>query len=140
MSKINEGIEILEAMGLPRTQQNERSSLTLLALLDLRKNTLWSKSRKRIIRIHDILMFIRIGKSRIFPHPLSSLCARISALQASIACVQSLLFLSLKRQMGIISKIELTNTCGFICLTKTQRWVKSILYKNLQYFHLWEKL
>lgn len=59
MSKINEGIEILEAMGLPRAQQNERSSLTLLALLDLRKNTPWSKSRKRIIRIHDILMFIQ---------------------------------------------------------------------------------
>jgi len=59
MSKINEGIEILGAMGLPRAQQNERSSLTLLALLDLRKNTPWSKSRKRIIRIHDILMFIQ---------------------------------------------------------------------------------
>ncbi len=59
MSKINEGIEILEAMGLPRAQQNERSSLTLLALLDLGKNTPWSKSKKRIIRIHDILMFIQ---------------------------------------------------------------------------------
>lgn len=59
MAKIKEGIDILKNMGLPRAQQNERSSLTLLALLDLRKNVPWSKSKKRIIRIHDILMFIQ---------------------------------------------------------------------------------
>lgn len=59
MSKINEAIAILKAFGLPRAQQNERSGLTLLALLDLKKSGRWSESKKRIIRIHDILVFIQ---------------------------------------------------------------------------------
>lgn len=59
MSKVNEGIDILKALGLPRAQQNERSALTLLVLLDLREDTSWSESKKRNIRIHDILIFIQ---------------------------------------------------------------------------------
>lgn len=59
MSKVNEAIEILKAMGLPKAQQNERSGLTLLALLDLKKNNSWSASKQRIIRIHDILEFVQ---------------------------------------------------------------------------------
>jgi type II restriction enzyme len=59
MSKINEAIAILKAFGLPRAQQNERSGLTLLALLDIKENANWSKAKKRIIRIHDILVFIQ---------------------------------------------------------------------------------
>jgi len=59
MSKIDEAIAILQAMGLPKAQQNERSALTLLALLDLKEDAHWSKSRKRAIRIHDILIFIQ---------------------------------------------------------------------------------
>ncbi len=37
MGKIEEGIAILKTLGLPVAQQNERSALTLLALLDLEK-------------------------------------------------------------------------------------------------------
>ena len=59
MAEINEAITILKAIGLPKAQQNERSGLTLLALLDLKKAAPWSKSKKRIIRIHDILIFIQ---------------------------------------------------------------------------------
>jgi len=59
MSKINEAINILKVLGLPRAQQNERSALTLLALLDLKENDLWSNSKDRLIRIHDILSFIQ---------------------------------------------------------------------------------
>lgn len=59
MAKIDEAIRILKALGLPRAQQNERSGLTLLALLDVKKNTSWTKSKKRNIRIHDILIFIQ---------------------------------------------------------------------------------
>ena len=33
--KIEEALAVLKAMGMPRGQQNERSALTLLALLDL---------------------------------------------------------------------------------------------------------
>ncbi len=59
MNKIDETIIILESLGLPKAQQNERSALTLLALLDLKEGTPWAKSLKRVIRIHDILIFIQ---------------------------------------------------------------------------------
>ena len=59
MSKIDETINILKELGLPKSQQNERSALTLLALLDLKEETSWSRSRQRTIRIHDILGFIQ---------------------------------------------------------------------------------
>ena len=35
MSKIDEAIEILILMGIPKAQQNDRSALTLLAVLDV---------------------------------------------------------------------------------------------------------
>jgi len=59
MSKIEEAIAILKSLGLPKAQQNERSALTLLALVDLKEETPWSESRKRAIRIHDILIFVQ---------------------------------------------------------------------------------
>lgn len=59
MGKVSEAIDILKALGLPRAQQNERSALTLLALMDLREDTPWSESRKRAIIIHEILVFAR---------------------------------------------------------------------------------
>ncbi len=59
MSKIDEAIGILKTLGLPKAQQNERSGLTLLALLDLKENSPWSASKSRSIRIHDILIFIQ---------------------------------------------------------------------------------
>jgi len=58
MKKIEDGISILKDLGLPRLQQNERSALTLLALLDLKKTTPWSKAKRQSIRIHDIIIFI----------------------------------------------------------------------------------
>lgn len=59
MSKIEEAVSILKTLGLPVAQQNERSALTLLALLDLEKDTSWHESKKRTIRIHDIIVFIQ---------------------------------------------------------------------------------
>jgi len=59
MGKIDEALSILKALGLPKAQQNERSALTLLALADLKKKTPWSKAKSRLIRIHDILVFIQ---------------------------------------------------------------------------------
>ncbi len=58
MTKIQEAIDILKELGFPSAQQNERSGLTLLSLLDLKKDTPWSGSKKRSIRIHDILQYI----------------------------------------------------------------------------------
>ncbi len=59
MGKIDEALSILEALGMPKAQQNERSALTLLSLVDLKRNTPWSKAKSRLIRIHDILTFIQ---------------------------------------------------------------------------------
>ena len=59
MGKVDEALSILKALGMPRAQQNERSALTLLALLDLKKSAPWSKAKSRLIRIHDILGFIQ---------------------------------------------------------------------------------
>ena len=61
MSKINEALEILKAVGMPKAQQNERSALTLLALINVKKNGSWSKAEEKSIRIHDILTFIKIN-------------------------------------------------------------------------------
>lgn len=59
MNKVNETLDVLKALGLPKAQQNERSALTLLSLLDLKEENPWSESKKRNIRIHDILVFIQ---------------------------------------------------------------------------------
>ncbi len=58
MNKIDEAIAVLGALGLPKGQQNERSALTLLALLDLREDTSWRRVKKRPIRIHDMMVFM----------------------------------------------------------------------------------
>ncbi len=39
--KINEALAILKDLGVPREQQNERSALTLLSILDLKPGTPW---------------------------------------------------------------------------------------------------
>jgi len=59
MAKIDEGIKILQALGMPRAQQNERSSLTLMAVVDLGPSDSWSKAKSRTIRIHDIMIHIK---------------------------------------------------------------------------------
>lgn len=59
MTKTDDAISILMEFGLPKSQQNERSALTLLALLDMKEGMLWSESRERNIRIHDMLIFIQ---------------------------------------------------------------------------------
>jgi hypothetical protein len=67
VSKIDETAGILEALGLPKAQKNERSALTLLALMDLREDTPWSESKQRTMRIHDIIVFVRL-KGYILAH------------------------------------------------------------------------
>ena len=41
--KIDNALEILKALGMPRGQQNDRSALTLLALLDLKPSGTWQE-------------------------------------------------------------------------------------------------
>ena len=59
MSKVNEAIEILTALGLPRAQRNERSGLTLLALANVKPNEAWTKAAQPQLRIWDIMGFMR---------------------------------------------------------------------------------
>ena len=57
--KIDEAIDILKALGLPRGQHNKRSALTLLALLDLKPTGSWSTIKKPLIGITPVMDYIR---------------------------------------------------------------------------------
>jgi type II restriction enzyme len=46
MSKLTEAQKILEAFGLPKSQQNERSALILLALCNIKKKDKWQNAQK----------------------------------------------------------------------------------------------
>jgi len=59
MSKVTQALAIIEALGLPRGQRNERSALTLLALADIRPGGRWRAAKQRQLRIWDIRDFMR---------------------------------------------------------------------------------
>lgn len=56
--RIEEALEILVALGLPRAQLNERSALTLLALLDLGPNGSWKDAGNPLRGITPIMDFM----------------------------------------------------------------------------------
>ena len=55
--KIIEALSILKAIGMPKEQQNERSALTLLALLNLKPLDPWSVSSNPLIGITPMMKF-----------------------------------------------------------------------------------
>jgi adenine-specific DNA-methyltransferase len=55
--KIDEALMILKAVGMPRDQQNERSALTLLSLLDLKPGAPWSSAKDPLIGITPMMNF-----------------------------------------------------------------------------------
>tara|TARA_B100000965_G_scaffold389201_1_gene394604 strand:+ start:1022 stop:3547 length:2526 start_codon:yes stop_codon:yes gene_type:complete len=57
--KIDEALIILKALGVPRGQQNERSALTLLALLDLKPSGTWSNLERPMMGITPIMDYTR---------------------------------------------------------------------------------
>ncbi len=57
--KIDDALEILKAIGMPRGQQNERSALTSLALLDLKLGMSWAEIQDPLIGITPIMDFCR---------------------------------------------------------------------------------
>jgi len=57
--KIKEALEILQALSLPRAQRNDRSALTLLALLDLKPNDPWSKASAPLRGITEMMDYFR---------------------------------------------------------------------------------
>lgn len=56
---INDAIDILVALGMPRAQQNERSALCLLALLDLSPGKDWHQSENPLMGITPIMDWAR---------------------------------------------------------------------------------
>ena len=59
MDKIADAIGVLESLGMPRAQRNDRSALCLLALLDLKKSALWADARNPLIGITPMMEFAR---------------------------------------------------------------------------------
>ena len=55
--KINEAISILEALNIPKAQVNQRSALTLLALLGLTKDNLWSDATPSLLGITEMMNY-----------------------------------------------------------------------------------
>lgn len=56
--KTTEALDVLKQLGLPRAQQQERSALTLLAVLDMRPETPWTEAGNPLIGITPIMDFI----------------------------------------------------------------------------------
>lgn len=65
MSKRDDALKIIISIGLPRQQQNERSSLTLLALAGLSEGDSWTRVSRPLLRTIDIMDWMRehYGKS-----------------------------------------------------------------------------
>jgi hypothetical protein len=56
---IDAALQILADLGLPRAQRNERSALTLLALLDLKPDRAWSDAAAPLMGITPIMDWLR---------------------------------------------------------------------------------
>lgn len=55
--KINEALKVLEALGFPRQQQNERSALTLLSLLSVKPQDSWETASAPLMGITPMMEF-----------------------------------------------------------------------------------
>lgn len=55
--KIDEALEILKALDVPRDQQNERSALALLSLLDVKPDTPWAGAAAPLMGITPMMEF-----------------------------------------------------------------------------------
>lgn len=64
MTKITEAFDVLKQFNVPKKQQNERSALALLALLSLREKDSWTSAKKTLIRVHDMMQFIKVEYNR----------------------------------------------------------------------------
>lgn len=56
-TKIADALQILESIGMPRAQQNDRSALCLLALLDLKIGESWAVAKNPLIGITPMMEF-----------------------------------------------------------------------------------
>jgi len=57
--RVKEALAILAGLGMPRAQQNERSALSLLALVGLKAGDNWSEASSPLMGITPIMDFVR---------------------------------------------------------------------------------
>ncbi|MBK5072054.1 Eco57I restriction-modification methylase domain-containing protein [Budviciaceae bacterium CWB-B4] len=57
--KITQALDILNKLGMPRAQQNERSALTFLALLNLVPKTSWERIERPMIGVTPIMDWVK---------------------------------------------------------------------------------
>ncbi len=57
--KMDEAVAILKALGMPPGQQNDRSALTLLAMVDLRPSGAWDQLQRPLMGITPIMEYAR---------------------------------------------------------------------------------
>jgi BsuBI/PstI restriction endonuclease domain/BsuBI/PstI restriction endonuclease HTH domain len=58
-NNIADALRVLEELGMPRAQRNERSALCLLALLNLTKGKSWAKAENPLVGITPMMEFAR---------------------------------------------------------------------------------
>jgi hypothetical protein len=58
-NKIADALQVLGELGMPRAQQNDRSALCLLALLDLKRGKSWAASKCPLVGITPMMEFAR---------------------------------------------------------------------------------
>jgi hypothetical protein len=58
-NNIKSALKVLPALGLPRAQQNDRSALCLLALLDLTPEKTWAQAENPLVGITPMMEFAR---------------------------------------------------------------------------------
>jgi hypothetical protein len=58
-NKIADALQVLGELGMPRAQQNDRSALCLLALLDLKQRQSWEASKNPLVGITPMMEFAR---------------------------------------------------------------------------------
>lgn len=65
-NSISDALAILKELGFPRAQQNDRSALCLLALLNLKPNQKWGEAENPLIGIAPIMDFSRTHYGKIY--------------------------------------------------------------------------
>lgn len=63
-NRIDEALSVLRDLGLPREQQNERSALTLLAVLDLSPTDAWEDASAPLMGVTPIMEWIEANYGR----------------------------------------------------------------------------
>jgi type II restriction enzyme len=65
-NKILEALKILQDLGVPKGQQNERTALCLLALLDIKENSSWEDAKNPLIGITPMMEFAKKYYEKIY--------------------------------------------------------------------------